>query len=126
MAALADPTAVPGLRRLWTHVVSVQGLVSLLVLVVCGALVGYPVAFLIEASLNVGDPTDFPPTQFGLDNYLTLIEDVQVVYNTAYVAIIATVMAVAFGFLTAWTLTRTNVPWRGPLERLMELPFYLT
>ncbi|MBI3517418.1 MAG: iron ABC transporter permease [Proteobacteria bacterium] len=126
MAAIADAAAPPALRRLWARVASVQGLISLLVLVVCGALVLYPVAFLIEESLNVGDPQDFPPEQFGLDNYATLFEDAHIIYNTAWVAVLATAMAVVFGFVIAWILTRTNVPWRGPLERLMELPFYLT
>src|SRR5215831_3703769 len=126
MAALAGVVAPPAIGRLWTRLVNVQGLVAILVLVVCGALVLYPVAFLVEESLNVGDPQDFPPTAWGLENYLTLIDDAQVVVNTAWVAVLATAMAVSLGFLTAWILTRTNVPWRRTLERLMELPFYLT
>src|SRR5258706_3189847 len=126
MAATAGAAAPPALRRLWTRVASVQSLVSLLVLVVCGALVLYPVAFLVEESLNIGDPLAFPPEQFGLDNYASVFEDAHIIYNTAWVAVLATAMAVVFGFVIAWILTRTNVPWRGPLERLMELPFYLT
>ena len=126
VAAAAAATPHAALTRIWTRFATVQGAVSALVLVVCGALVLYPVGFLVEESLNVGDPTEFPPTAWGFDNYTTLIEDVQVVYNTAWVALLATAMAVVFGFLTAWILTRTNVPWRSTLERLMELPFYLT
>ena len=37
-----------------------------------------------------------------------------------------TVLAVLFGFLEAWILTRTNIPGRQRLERLMELPYYMT
>ena len=38
----------------------------------------------------------------------------------------ATVMAILIGFTLAWILTRTNVPGRDKLERLMELPYYMT
>ncbi|MEJ0070576.1 MAG: hypothetical protein WDO24_19810 [Pseudomonadota bacterium] len=68
MAVLAERMTPPALRRLWAQGTSAQGLVSLLVLVVCGALVLYPVLFLIEESLNVGDAQEFPPTVLGLAN----------------------------------------------------------
>jgi iron(III) transport system permease protein len=35
-------------------------------------------------------------------------------------------MAVGFGLLLAWILTRTAIPGRARLERLMELPYYMT
>jgi iron(III) transport system permease protein len=35
-------------------------------------------------------------------------------------------MAVLFGFVVAWILTRTKVPGSTRLERLMELPYYMT
>src|SRR5581483_363002 len=72
MAVLAGASAPPA-RRLWARGPSVQGLVSLLVLLVCGALVLYPVVFLAEESLNVGDAQAFPPTEIGLDNYTDLL-----------------------------------------------------
>jgi iron(III) transport system permease protein len=126
VAETAAETSPPSWHRLWARGTSAQSLVSLLVLVVCGALVLYPVLFLVEESLNIGDAQEFPPSLIGLDNYDTVLEDARIIYNTAWVAVIATAMAVSFGFVLAWTLTRTNVPWRRPLERLMELPYYLT
>ena len=42
------------------------------------------------------------------------------------IAVMATVMAILIGFTLAWILTRTNVPGREKLERLMELPYYMT
>ena len=42
------------------------------------------------------------------------------------VAVAATVMAVLFGFVMAWILSRTNVPGRAALEQLMALPYYVT
>jgi iron(III) transport system permease protein len=97
-----------------------------LVVLVCGALVIYPIAFLINESLNVGDPSTFPPEQYGFDNFTNLTDDYRALANTLLVSCIATVLAVIFGFLQAWILTRTNIPGRQRLERLMELPYYMT
>ena len=55
-----------------------------------------------------------------------MVSDTQVLWNTAFVAGLATVMAVGFGLLLAWILTRTAIPGRARLERLMELPYYMT
>jgi iron(III) transport system permease protein len=97
-----------------------------LVVLLCGALVLYPIGFLINESLNVGDPSIFPPEAYGLDNYTNLTDDYRALKNTLLVSCIATVLAVIFGFLQAWILTRTNIPGRQRLERLMELPYYMT
>ena len=99
---------------------------TLLILVVCGGLVVYPVVFLAEAALNVGDPQEFPLQEWGLGNFAALGEDWHILANTGLVACIATVMAVIFGFVVAWILTRTRVPGGARLERLMELPYYMT
>ncbi len=98
----------------------------MLLLLVCGALVLYPLAFLIVESVNVGDPQIFPPEEYGLGNYANLYEDSRVITNTLLVACISTVFAVIFGFIQAWILTRTAIPGRERLERLMELPYYMT
>ncbi len=97
-----------------------------ILLLVCGALVLYPIAFLLTASFNVGDPQLFPPEEWGAGNYLRLFEEPRVIGNTLLVASIATVLAVLFGFIQAWILTRTQIPGRERLETLMELPYYMT
>ena len=97
-----------------------------LLLLVCGVLVLYPLAYLIIESLNTGDAQTFPPDEYGLANYTELFEEPKVILNTLFVACIATVMAVFFGFLQAWILTRTAIPGRARLERLMQLPYYMT
>jgi iron(III) transport system permease protein len=114
------------LRRLWERVATVQGVTTAAVLIGCGALVLYPVLFLIEESFNTGDPIVFPAERFGLGNYLDLVHDLGIVRNTALVAFLATAMAIGFGFVLAWILSRTDVPGRQVLERLMELPYYVT
>lgn len=100
--------------------------VMLLLLLVCGALVLYPLVFLVTQSLNTGDPQAFPPEEYGLLNYADLLYEPRVIMNTLLVASIATVFAVLFGFTLAWILTRTTIPGRERLERLMELPYYMT
>ena len=108
------------------RVPGVQTWIMLLLLLVCGALVIYPLAFLIVESVNVGDPQIFPPEEYGLGNYANLYDDSKVITNTLLVACISTVFAVIFGFIQAWILTRTAIPGRERLERLMELPYYMT
>ena len=104
-----------------------QPLVSAAVIVVVAFLVLLPLVFLVEESLNVGDPMLFPPREFGLGNYIAIFdEDINVLWNTLIIAVVATVMAILIGFTLAWILTRTNVPGGRLLERLMELPYYMT
>ena len=104
----------------------VRGLIVPILLLVVGALVLYPIAFLITSSLNVGDPQLFPPEEWGTGNYIELFEEPRIIGNTLLVASVATVLAVVFGFIQAWILTRTEIPGRARLERLMELPYYMT
>ncbi|MSP30766.1 MAG: hypothetical protein EXR09_10090, partial [Acetobacteraceae bacterium] len=96
------------------------------ILLSIGLLVVYPVFFLITESLNMGDSGVFPPTELGFGNYLNMIDDAKVLWNTAFVAALSTIMAVTLGLLLAWILTRTAIPGRQHLERLMELPYYMT
>jgi iron(III) transport system permease protein len=104
-----------------------QALVTLTILVVVSFLVLLPVMFLVQESLNTGDPMAFPPEQYGVGNYFAIFdEDLHILTNTVIIAVAATVMAILIGFTLAWILTRTNVPWRGQLERRMELPYYMT
>jgi iron(III) transport system permease protein len=108
-------------RRNW------QAIITLVILLVVGFLVILPMVFLVGESLNIGDPMSFPPEAYGIKNYLAILEeDINVLWNTVIIAVMATVMAILIGFTLAWILTRTNVPGRDKLERLMELPYYMT
>ena len=99
----------------------------MVVLLVVGFLVILPLVFLVEESLNAGDPMAFPPESYGLKNFIAIFdEDIHILWNTLIIAVMATVMAILIGFTLAWILTRTNVPGREKLERLMELPYYMT
>jgi iron(III) transport system permease protein len=104
----------------------VARLVSLLVGGAAAVLVLYPIFFLLQASLSVGDPQARPPDAYGLENFADLPRYSHIFANTVTVAVVATAMAVLFGFVMGWILSRTNVPGRAALEQLMALPYYVT
>jgi iron(III) transport system permease protein len=93
---------------------------------VAAVLVLYPVFYLLQAALDVGDPQVRPPTAYGFDNFNGIFQYPQILLNTLTVSVAATVMALVFGFVMAWILTRTNVPGRHLFEQLMAVPYYLT
>jgi iron(III) transport system permease protein len=99
---------------------------GLLIAALTAALVLYPIYYLLQASLDVGPPEVRPPAAYGLANYAALTDYTQIMFNTLSVSAVATVMALVFGFVSGWILTRTNVPWRRSLEQLMAVPYYVT
>ncbi len=101
-------------------------LVSVLVGGVAAVLVLYPIAYLVQASLSVGDPQARPPEAYGLDNFMGLGRYAHIFGNTLLVAALATVLAVIVGFTMGWILSRTNVPGRAAFEQLMAMPYYVT
>jgi len=105
---------------------SIQSATGTAVIAVTAAFVLYPVFYLLQASLDTGDPEARPPTAYGLDNFAALPRYWEIMLNTLLVAFGATVMALVFGFLTAWILNRTNVPFRRTLEQAMAIPYYVT
>jgi len=114
-------------ERAWfSRLPSSQTVISAITLLFCGGLVLYPMVYLVAESLNVSGEDSFPPPEIGLGNFGDLIDDWHILANTAFVACLATVMAIVIGFLSAWALTRTKLPGRAVLERLMELPYYMT
>src|SRR5713226_3319745 len=106
--------------------ISAQKMAGYGVAAVAAVLVLYPVFFLLQAALDVGDPQVRPPTAYGFDNFNGIFQYPQILLNTLTVSAAATVMALVFGFVMAWILTRTNVPGRHLLEQLMAVPYYLT
>ena len=124
MTAITDSGVAPAAgrpARNWQPVVT--GAVVLAVSFV----VLLPLVFLVGESLNVGDALTFPPEEYGISNYIEMFqEDLYILTNTVSIAVMATVMAILIGFTLAWILTRTNVPGRERLERLLELPYYMT
>jgi iron(III) transport system permease protein len=106
--------------------ISAQKMAGYGVAAVAAVLILYPVFFLLQAALDVGDPQVRPPTAYGFDNFNGIFQYPQILLNTLTVSAAATVMALVFGFVMAWILTRTNVPGRHLFEQLMAVPYYLT
>jgi iron(III) transport system permease protein len=100
--------------------------VSIVVGGAAAVLVLYPIAYLIQASLSVGDPQARPPEAYGLDNFVGLDRYAHIFGNTLLVTAMATAMAIVVGFAMGWILSRTNVPGRAAFEQLMALPYYVT
>jgi iron(III) transport system permease protein len=101
--------------------VAMAGIVALV-----AGLVLYPLYYLLQAAFDVGLPDSRPPTAYGTANFAKLFDYPQIIWNTLVVTFTATVMALLFGFVTAWILTRTNVPFKRTLDQLMTIPYYVT
>jgi iron(III) transport system permease protein len=89
-------------------------------------LVLYPMFYLVQAALDVGLPDTRPPTAYGIANFAKLLDYPMVLWNTLVVTCAATLLALMFGFVSAWILTRTNVPFKRALDQLMTVPYYVT
>jgi len=96
------------------------------IVAVVAGLVLYPIYYLLQASLDVGLPDSRPPTAYGTANFAKLFDYPHIIWNTLVVTFTSTVMALLFGFVTAWILTRTNVPFKRTLDQLMTVPYYVT
>ena len=115
---------MPG-RRAWSWRPG-PAVVSLFVGGAAVLVVFYPIFYVIQASLSVGDPQARPPEAYGLANFVDLTRYAQIFWNTILVSVVATVFAILLGFVLGWILSRANVPGREALEPLMALPYYVT
>src|SRR3569833_1599143 len=82
-----------------------QKLVGAADALLAAAYVLYPVYYLFQAAVDVGDPNVRPPEAYGLDNFALLPNYSEIMLNTLGVAFAATVMALVFGFVIAWFLS---------------------
>ena len=96
------------------------------VVTVIGIFVLYPIFFLLQAALKEGDGTIEGSTGYGFGNFERLPSYSEIIWNTLQVSVVSTVIAIIVGFLIAYILTRTNVPYRRGLQQLMAVPYYVT
>src|SRR5258705_5652245 len=99
--------------------VSLQAVTMTAVVAAVAIFVLYPIYYLLDASLDVGMADVRPPTAYGFDNFAALLNYQAIMLNTLMVSFAAAIMALVFGALAAWTLSRTNVPFQRTLEQLM-------
>jgi iron(III) transport system permease protein len=100
-------------------------LLGMAILVAFG-LVAYPVVFLVQLALNVGQPDAHPITDYGLSNFAAVVQHLDWIGNTLLVSVVGTVGAILFGVVLAWTVTRTNVRGARIFEQLIILPYYVS
>jgi iron(III) transport system permease protein len=115
--------AGPRARRIRLNVgFGAMTLVTLLV----AFLVLFPLGMLLYGSFWTARP-GFPGA-FTIDNYVrayTSLETYQVLMTTVLLVGAKTLLAVAFATTLAWIVTRTDTPFRGALEVLITLPFFV-
>ena len=94
-------------------------------LLILGFLAAYPLAMLLYGSLHSTPPGT--PGEFNLVGYAKIFSahDASVVFNTIALAFVKTVLALGLAVLLAWIVARTDTPWRGTLEVLITLPFFI-
>ena len=83
-----------------------------------------PIAMLLAGSLRDAPPGAAGHWTFG--NYAALFSSARllaVLFNTVWVALFATVLAIAAGTAMAWVVARTDIPGRRVLEALAIVPF---
>src|SRR5579883_1777787 len=85
----------------------------------------YPMAMLLYGSLHSAPPG--MAGTFNLDGYagLATAENLTIIANTIGMSLIKTVLSLALAVLFAWIVARTDTPWRGTLEILITLPFFI-
>ena len=89
-------------------------------------LVLFPLAMLVFGSFWTARP-GFPGT-LTLDNYLKAYSDpdtYRIFITTVLLIGAKTLLAVTFAATLAWIVTRTDTPFRGPLEVLLTVPFFI-
>jgi iron(III) transport system permease protein len=119
-------TADPHQARTHARIKLFETVVMATIVAMVAGLVLYPIYFLLQAAFDVGLPDTRPPTAYGIDNFSRVFDYPQIIWNTFVVTFASTVMALSFGFVTAWILTRTNVPFKRTLDQLMTIPYYVT
>lgn len=85
----------------------------------------YPLATLFFGSLHSMPPG--LPGEFNLEGYRKVLsaENLDVLWNSVGVATTKTVISVALAVAFAWIVARTDTPFRGALEILITLPFFV-
>src|SRR6201995_3409586 len=85
----------------------------------------YPLSMLLYGSLHSTPPG--AAGVFNLDGYRDIFtqRNLLVLLNTIGISFAKTVPSVILAVFRAWTLARTDTPFRGSLEVLVTLPFFI-
>jgi len=85
----------------------------------------YPLGMLVYGSLHSTPPG--MPGEFNLDGYRALLSDraLTVLWNSVAIAFAKTALSLALAVFFAWVIARTDTPFRGAIEILITLPFFI-
>ena len=105
--------------------VSAKGVFLSVVAVVVTLLVLYPLGWLVAGSF-LGERAVTGSGADAFQGYAALLDEMELVRNSAVVGVGSTVLALVLGVSLAWITTRTKIPWRGALDKLVLVPFFIT
>ena len=102
-----------------------RNLAVLALILLLGFLTVYPMAMLLYGSLHSTPPGMIG--EFNLDGYRQIMtaHNAVVLLNTIGISFAKTVPSLAVAILLAWIIARTDTPYRGVLEVLVTLPFFV-
>src|SRR5262245_10075070 len=102
-----------------------RSLALTLFVLLLGALTLYPLAMLLYGSLSTVPPGE--TGSFSLAGYRQLLrwEALGILGTTVAISLIKTVLGTAVAIALAWIVTRTDTPFRGAIEVLVTLPFFI-
>src|SRR5438477_7686376 len=97
-----------------------------ILLVTVGFFVLTPLGLMILNSFQIARPGE--PIVWGLDGWVKAFTTpgiLKAMGNTVTLAVARQAIALVVGCFFAWLIARTDMPWRGPLEFLFWLSFFL-
>ena len=98
--------------------ISAQPIAGMALAAIVGVLVLYPIFFLLQAALDVGDPDVRPPTAYGLGNFVAMGHYAGILGNTVAVSLAATVMAIVTPLLGAFAWSMLCAPESGFINQV--------
>jgi iron(III) transport system permease protein len=109
-----------GPRRLWDTSTAVIVLVAILAFLSL-----YPLSMLFYGSLHSTPPG--MAGEFNLEGYRDVLTRASLItlLNTVGISFVKTIPSLVLAVLLAWILARTDTPFRGTLEVLVTLPFFI-
>lgn len=87
----------------------------------------YPLGMIVYGSLRSGPPGE-PGGTWSLKGYITGFSDPSIpkaMWNTFWIAGVRQFIALALGIFFTWLVIRTDLPFKGPLEALFWLNYFL-
>ncbi|MEQ1406429.1 iron ABC transporter permease [Neorhizobium sp. Rsf11] len=105
---------------------SLPRLIGMLVLIlILGFLTIYPLSMLLYGSLHSTPPG--MAGEFNLNGYRSIMttQNLMILANTVGISLAKTIPSLVIAVFLAWIVARTDTPFRGTLEVLITLPFFI-